>query len=1004
MNQPCHDLIRFADGELEPERAEVFRAHLRTCATCPAELVEALQMSARLSELGSTADIVKLVPESPEPATAATPVPVPVPVLPDPRPWKHRLAARIGGVVAVAAAVAVVVGVKPGWLVEPDKPTNLFAGLEHRPYEIRFAYPDVAPYRPAREQMLGAESGSADRLSLTALGELERRRNRYGLAIGQAINGQKPTDVAAELRGLEPTPEVRSDRAAIDIVLKGGDLASRNDGVESILAELESLKGRNDPAGRAARWNYAIALARLALPLSAAQAFQAIADEHEPGWSDEARKRAEQARGQDGRENWKAALAAGDKLVADGSVAPPDLVGRFPGVMRAYLYRAVCSASSRERVQSLEPMAAELDRLDDHPRLLDYVRRVENLDFHRRAPLAAAYAEVLRGTPVTATVRAQLTVPDPSGDVADLVMCAMFQLDAVPDHLDAFRRMVKQAGDPWWEIMLAQQEAAADDQHGDWLGAEAQMRNAQKLCSPAVNYRCLHLALQLGLLYEKLHRVPEAAAVLQAGLRDARSSGESSLSLSLLLRLADVERFNSSVATIRAYANEALLMSPEGGPHNAAAHMLLVAAAVRDLDSRTARRELDLALRAGESDMINAANYIADIGRIDPQPDDLARLQGWLGALRAGGTSTPSDRVVMDELEGRLLVVHDRAAGSSLLKRAIAGAQALPGDVNAEKARVAAYSALVFDAAHHGEPAEVMALLAQQLGLPPPGPCTVGMAAETDRAVMVVRGKDGQDQARYQPARRPHDAMPTVAPELARGLDGCGRVRVMANPIQQGRPRVLPAAIPWSYTTSAHGHAVPQGDPPAAPRALIVANVTPPDYLQLPALSPQLPEPTPRTVVLSGPAATPARVLAEMAGASEIQFHTHALVDVGVSDASHLVLSPGSDASYALTAEAIRRTELRGHPLVVLAACHSAQAAPYEHASWSLPDALLSVGARAVLAAGATIPDQEAAVFFARVLDRVRAGADTAVALRDERMAALGSNPSSWAADVILFE
>jgi hypothetical protein len=88
----------------------------------------------------------------------------------------------------------------------------------------------------------------------------------------------------------------------------------------------------------------------------------------------------------------------------------------------------------------------------------------------------------------------------------------------------------------------------------------------------------------------------------------------------------------------------------------------------------------------------------------------------------------------------------------------------------------------------------------------------------------------------------------------------------------------------------------------------------------------------------------------------------------------------------------------------VLAACHSAQGARYQHASWSLPDAFLAVGAHAVFAAAADVPDLEAGPFFTRVLARVREGADPAVALRDERMVVLTSNPSSWVSDVILFE
>jgi hypothetical protein len=135
----------------------------------------------------------------------------------------------------------------------------------------------------------------------------------------------------------------------------------------------------------------------------------------------------------------------------------------------------------------------------------------------------------------------------------------------------------------------------------------------------------------------------------------------------------------------------------------------------------------------------------------------------------------------------------------------------------------------------------------------------------------------------------------------------------------------------------------------------------------------------------------------------DVQFHTHALMDVGVSDASHLVLAPDVNGRYALTAEGIRGIQLSGHPVVVLAACHSAQGARYQHAPWSLPDALLAVGARAVFAASTEIPDAASSVFFEQVLARVRAGADPAVALRDVRLAA-GIDAPGWMHDVIAFE
>lgn len=53
---PCDDLVAFADGELDPDRAAAFREHLRTCERCRRALVEVLQLSARLSELRPRTD------------------------------------------------------------------------------------------------------------------------------------------------------------------------------------------------------------------------------------------------------------------------------------------------------------------------------------------------------------------------------------------------------------------------------------------------------------------------------------------------------------------------------------------------------------------------------------------------------------------------------------------------------------------------------------------------------------------------------------------------------------------------------------------------------------------------------------------------------------------------------------------------------------------------------------------------------------------------------------
>jgi anti-sigma factor RsiW len=47
----CDDLIAFADGAMEEREAEDYRSHLRSCERCQHELIAALMLSARLSEL-----------------------------------------------------------------------------------------------------------------------------------------------------------------------------------------------------------------------------------------------------------------------------------------------------------------------------------------------------------------------------------------------------------------------------------------------------------------------------------------------------------------------------------------------------------------------------------------------------------------------------------------------------------------------------------------------------------------------------------------------------------------------------------------------------------------------------------------------------------------------------------------------------------------------------------------------------------------------------------------
>ena len=998
---PCHDLVRFVDGELDTEHAEAFRDHLQTCDACRTGLVEAVQLSAQLSTLEP-------------PRRRETAVPLPSLGLAEPgsrrgghaaMPRRHRMSLWGAGVVAIAAAAVAVAMFRP-WPParspvasgEGAAPVPAFAAVTTRPYEIRFAYAGAAVHRPAREVARGTAATAAptasvaDRIPYATLSALQTRGDLHGEAIARAWNGESLGEVVQQLSSLAATPAIRSDRAALEL------LTASNDNVEPVLAALEALRdGPEEAVARAARWNYALLLARLDLPLSAAQAFRAIAGEREPGWSGEAAARAAPLaeRGHDFEATWQRAYRAGQALALRGELVPGDLIRQRPGVLRASFYNAVRAAPSRERVLALAPMAAELDQLATQPHALnDYVQRVARLDFRQRAPLARAYADLLQGKPLARA----LTQETSSRDITDIVMGAMIEREIVADHRAWFRAASAQAGDPWFQVVLARVEADTAMQTGRWLDAEAILRKAESLCTPDLAYQCLTIERQLGVLYTELHRVHEALTVLQSAVRVARTAGEWGRYRSLLWRLADAERFHSATATTRAYAGELLLMGNDC-QNVGQAYDTLAGAALIDADGPAARRYLTQALACEPADL-HIANHLADIARLDPQPGDLAQLQAMLARVRGSGKLTAAERVLATEIEGRLVVEGNRAAGTALLREAIAEADQLPGEVIANKARANAYAVLTFAAARAGAFGEALRLVAEDLGLPP-GACTVAMAAEDERAAVVVRGPGEGEHGEYVARRSPGDGALAVSEALARRLTGCPRVRVLAPAALQGQPRVLPGELAWSYVTGVRDRVAPVGAP-GEPRPLVVANVAPPAYLHLPPLAIQ-PVASGTATTLSGPEATPARVLAAMADATEIQFHSHALMDVGVSDASHLVLSPDTDGHYALTTEAIRKIALRGHPIVLLAACHAAQGARYLHEPWSLPDAFLAVGARAVFAAATAIPDVESSKFFADVLARVRNGADPATALRDARLSA-DWRTSRWVNDAIVFE
>jgi len=154
---------------------------------------------------------------------------------------------------------------------------------------------------------------------------------------------------------------------------------------------------------------------------------------------------------------------------------------------------------------------------------------------------------------------------------------------------------------------------------------------------------------------------------------------------------------------------------------------------------------------------------------------------------------------------------------------------------------------------------------------------------------------------------------------------------------------------------------------------------------------------------LRGADATPSRVLLAMRDAAVIELHTHGFIANDVSEASYLVLSPELDEQYAMTARDVAGAELTAAPLVILGACHAAASSRSLEGGIGLAEAFRRAGAGAVIASPDPVQDLGAYGFFTAVRERVAAGADPAVALRDERVKRLAER-DSWVAGVVVFE
>ena len=961
-----------ADGELSGAELEAAQDHLATCERCQAELADVMQLKAMPMPAALPANVVSIA-------------------------WYRKRTAQVAGVLVAAAAAATVLYVGRGHHEGPahDAPVKI-ALAETRAVEARLSWEGAADYR-AYSVPRGA-SLAKEPISLSAMADAEKRGDVHGVAALALLAGDFE-QAKKYLAQAGDSADVYADRAALELSLGAPDKA---------LAFADKALDKS-PDATVATWNKALALRDLGLRHDALEAFRAVAKHGEAGWAAEATKRANDLERtfKDELELSKRVLGAGVPLAQVQAGLSPEDARRMPGVARVELYDALRAAPDAAAVAKLMPIAEAIDAADGDHGATDALKAAKP-----DPKAAAAYLSILTDPRPDRPDREKILATLRAVRANDALAVALVKLgtgyNVLAGDLPELTKLTQASTDPWIELLGVEQRGAAALANNDLPGAEAALLPGREQCrSGAPSYRCMKISLALGQTYLTWQRWPEAqTALLDAWKRAlAQLAVQQDAILPWLTNLATLsdDTVGGGLPLVRAYTAEYAARAIARGDDAACdiarwGHEQVALGLYMQQRFEQAKQELaspPCAVTYRDANAIIAGGLLirAEVLHVVGTPTEIAALRAEISKERTGSLPTGA-RAMLDHTEGRVAIGVAPAEGVALLRHSIEIGKQDPLDVNAQRAVGMSYAVLAIHAAKSGDAAGALATLGEEIAVEPRANCVLGLVFDDRDLVVIARGTSVQTSAAIAPGAADMSGDKLVGKDTLAALAGCKDIDVIARPPYSGKSRILPDDIAWRYVSS-HSRSTAA----STGRSLVVADVEPPASLGLPRLGSWSHE---AAMTLAGPAATPERVLEEIGRARDVTIHAHGFANQG--DASYLALSPDPNGQYALTAREVSRAKLASSPLVILAACESAQAAPQFATRWSLPTAFLTAGARAVVAPTTAVPDQQAGPFFDELRTRAATGVPLAEVVRDLRKQWLVDRKADWVRDVVVFE